>query len=415
VVELRRVRAGDLAPNPANWRRHPERQRAALRSLLRQVGYADALLARREGEALVLVDGHLRQSLDPDQVVPVLVLDVTAAEAETLLATLDPLAAMARPDPGTLAALLDRVQATGAAVAELLAQVARSAGLPARPVLADPEEVPEPPAAPRTRPGDLWALGPHRLLCGDARSERDVARLMGGERADVLWTDPPYGVAYRGRTPRRLRIAGDEGSQSGELLRRAFARAGAVLAPGAPLYVCHPAGPGGVGFLQAFLDQGWRLRQTLAWVKDVPVLGHADYHYRHEPIAYGYAPGGGRRGRGAGGWYGGQDQSSVLEVPRPRASRSHPTVKPVELVRRCLANSSTRGDRVLDPFAGSGSTLVAAELSGLLGYGMEIDPAYCDVAVERWEALTGERAVRTAAPRSRSPRAGRTGGGRGAA
>jgi len=122
------------------------------------------------------------------------------------------------------------------------------------------------------------------------------------------------------------------------------------------------------------------------------VLGHADYHYRHEPIAYGYTQGSGRRGRGAKGWYGGNSQCSVIEVPRPAASRDHPTMKPVELIRRCLLNSSKEGFRVLDPFCGSGSTLVACELMGRRGYGMEIEPSYCDVAVARFEALTGEKA-----------------------
>src|SRR5438094_10585893 len=134
VVDLLRVRASDLAPNPANWRRHPDRQRSALRGLLRQIGYADALLARRDGDRLVLVDGHLRQSLDPDQVVPVLVLDLDESEAEVLLLTLDPLAAMATPDPVALSDLLERVEASSAAVRELLASLARSAGLPMAPL-----------------------------------------------------------------------------------------------------------------------------------------------------------------------------------------------------------------------------------------------------------------------------------------
>ncbi len=358
VVELARVRAGDLVANPGNWRRHPERQRAALRGLLRGIGYADALLARREGEQLVLIDGHLRQSLDPEQVVPVLVLDVSAKEADTLLATLDPLAGMATADPGALVSLLERVRTSDQAVRDLLERVAREAGVARAPLLRDLEEVPALPETPRTRPGDLWVLGPHRLLCGDARDPAALARIMAGERADVLWTDPPYGVSYVGRTERALWIEGQ------------------------------------VVFLQAFSEQGWRLHQTLVWVKDAMVLGHADYHYRHEPIAYGYAGGAGRWGRGAKGWYGGNGEDSVIEVGRPRASPEHPTAKPVELIRRCLHNSSRRGDLVLDPFAGSGSTLVASELLGRRGLGVEIDPRYCDVAVARLEALTGEGARR---------------------
>jgi DNA modification methylase len=388
-----RVPARELRPNPRNWRRHPERQRAALRGILREIGYADALLARRDGGSLVLIDGHLRQSLNPRQVVPVLVLDVSAEEADTLLATLDPLAALATPDSDALAGLLSSVQTSSAAVKELLASLARSAGLPLRLPLVDPDEVPpEPPA--RSRPGDLWLIGRQRLLCGDATKSPDVVRLMAGERADMFWTDPPYGVNYVGKTRRALRVRGDVAGGLPELLSAAFSQASTILREGAALYVAHPAGALSVVFLQAFLAQGWRLHQTIVWVKDRMVLGHADYHYRHEPIAYGYTQGGGRRGRGANGWYGGNSQSSVIEVPRPAASREHPTMKPVELIRRCLVNSSKEGSRVLDPFCGSGSTLVACELMGRRGYATEIDPAYCDVAMSRLEALTGEEARR---------------------
>ena len=141
------------------------------------------------------------------------------------------------------------------------------------------------------------------------------------------------------------------------------------------------------------MGQGWRLHQTLVWVKDALVLGHADYHYRHEPILYGYKPGGGRRGRGANGWYGDNTQTSVLEVERPRASREHPTMKPSALIELALTNSSQRGDLVLDPFAGSGSTLIACERTGRSARLIELDPSYCDVIVARYERLTGTAAT----------------------
>jgi DNA modification methylase len=400
VTELVRLRAGDLVPNPSNWRRHPDHQRAALRGLLREIGYADALLARREGEDLVLIDGHLRQGLDPDQIVPVLVLDVNEAEARTLLATLDPLAALAVPDPDALARLLESVKSSSGAVNDLLEGLARDAGLALARLRTDPDEAPPLPEEPRTRPGDLWLLGEHRLLCGDATKAEDVARLMNGERADQLLTDPPYGVDYVGKTARELRITGDTQQGLGGLLAASFARAGEVLAEGAAIYVFHPAGPQSVTFLEAFLAQGWRLHQTLVWVKESLVLGHADYHYRHEPIAYGYASGGGRRGRGGAGWHGGDAQDSVLEVARPAASREHPTMKPVELVGRLLENSSAPGERVLDPFCGSGSTLVAAQLLRRRAFCMELDPRYCDVIVERYERASGNEATREATPNS---------------
>lgn len=208
----------------------------------------------------------------------------------------------------------------------------------------------------------------------------------------------------RGKTPRKLRIAGDDAKGLERLLRDAFSAVGEVLAPGARIYVAHPAGPLSVAFAQAFVSQGWRLHQTLVWVKDSMVLGHADYHYRHEPILYGYAPGQGRWGRGGKGWYGGAAQTSVLEVPRPAASPEHPTAKPVELIVRCLRNSSIEEDAVLDPFAGSGSTLIASELLGRRAFALELDPCYCDVIVSRWEQVTGRKAVKVKAARGRGSR-----------
>src|SRR5439155_1168215 len=296
IVELVRVRAGELTENPSNWRRHPAAQRAALRGLLQEVGYADALLARRDRDWLVLIDGHLRKSLDPDQVVPVLVLDVSEAEADKLLVALDPLAALARPDPEALSRLLGRVGTESDGLADLFEGLAREARAAFSRLLASPEEIPEE-VEPRTRPGDLFLVGAHRLLCGDARRADDLRRLMGQARADLLLTDPPYGVGYVGKTPRALRIRGDEATGLRELLRAAFSRVGEVLRAGAPIYLFSPAGELSVVFAQAFVAQGWRLHQTLVWVKDAPVLGHADYHYRHEPILYGYVPSETRRGR----------------------------------------------------------------------------------------------------------------------
>ena len=260
------------------------------------------------------------------------------------------------------------------------------------PLEVDEEELPPVPAEPRTKPGDLYRLGSHRLLCGDAREAEDYARLMDGERAELLCTDPPYGVDYVGKTKRRLRIEGDAASGLSELLSDAFEAADPALCPGSPLYVAHPAGPLAATFYAAFTAAGWSLRQTLIWVKDRFSLGRSDYHYRHEPILYGFKPGEGRLGRGGRGWHGGNAEDSVIEVARPRASREHPTAKPAELIARLVRNSSPRGALVLDPFAGSGSTLAACESLGRRARLIELDPAYADVIVARWEALSGEAA-----------------------
>jgi DNA modification methylase len=262
------------------------------------------------------------------------------------------------------------------------------------PEAAGEDEPPPLPEEAETRPGDVYVLGDHRLVCGDARDPQTYARLLGEEHCEAMWTDPPYGVDYEGKTKERLRIASDGAAGLEALLSESFAAADTALSPGARLYVAHPAGELALTFGGCFVRQGWRLRQTLVWVKDAFVLGRSDYHYRHEPILYGHKPAEGRIGRGAAGWFGDNAQDSVLEVPRPRQSAEHPTTKPPELVERCLRNSTRRGELVLDPFGGSGSTLVACEQAGRSARLLELDPRFCDVIVARWERLTGRGARR---------------------
>jgi DNA modification methylase len=223
---------------------------------------------------------------------------------------------------------------------------------------------------------------------------------MHGDRAVCLWTDPPYGVAYTGGTKDALTIANDTADGLEGLLGAALGNAEHCLAPGASFYIAHPAGPLTLTFQQVVATLGWRLRQTLVWVKDSLVLGHADYHYRHEPILYGFLPGPGRKGRGSAGWYGDDRQTTVFEIPRPKRSEQHPTMKPVALISAMLANSTKRNDLVLDPFAGSGSTLLACEELGRTARVLELDPRYCDVIVNRWEQATGNTAERIPARNS---------------
>jgi hypothetical protein len=197
IRELRRVKAGELRPNPKNWRTHPQAQQDALRGVLAEVGIADALLARELPDgSLMLVDGHLRADTDPSVEWPVLILDVDDAEADKLLATFDPLAGMAEADPVKLDALLREVDTGSEALQKMLAELADEAGLYQGNGEVVEDEVPEPPADPVTKPGDLWLLGEHRLLCGDSTKAEDVARVLGDRKPFLMVTDPPYGVEY---------------------------------------------------------------------------------------------------------------------------------------------------------------------------------------------------------------------------
>jgi site-specific DNA-methyltransferase (adenine-specific) len=264
------------------------------------------------------------------------------------------------------------------------------------PALTDVDDVPDPPAEPLSKPGDIWHLGPHRVLCGDSTDVAAVETMLDGDRADCMWTDPPYGVDYVGKTKDSLTIQNDGAADLPELLAGAFATATAALKPGAPVYIAHPPGPLSLDFAHAFQNAGWLLRQTLIWVKDSMVLGRSDYHYRHEPIYYGFTdpePGSGRLGRGGDRWHGDNSQTSILEVPKPPRNEDHPTMKPVELVTRCLTNSCPPGGIIYEPFGGSGTTLLAAHTTGRVARVVELDPRYVDVICRRFQEHTGTQPV----------------------
>lgn len=259
----------------------------------------------------------------------------------------------------------------------------------------DPDDVPEPPAAPQSRRGDVWLLGPHhRLVCGDSTDARNIEAALSGQPADCVWTDPPYGVAIVGGShalPPEERLAqggltiqNDALDPAGlrELLAKAMGAAAAACKPGACWYVAAPARPLHLEFATVLRDLGiWR--QTLVWVKDQFVFGRSDYHYRHEPIFYGWTPGAAHRAVPD------RTQDTVWEIPRPKRSEQHPTMKPVELVARALENSTDPRGLVLDPFAGSGTTLIAAYQTGRVAALVEVDPLYCDVILSRFAAHTG--------------------------
>jgi len=239
----------------------------------------------------------------------------------------------------------------------------------------------------QVKTGDLWQIGEHRLLCGDSTKEQDINKLMGGDKAVCMWTDPPYGVEYVGKTKDALTIENDGAENLPELLSSAFLVADSILEEGAPIYVAHPPGALQMVFDKCFVDVGWRFHETLVWVKDSMVMGHSDYHYKHEPIIYGW------KGKNRF-WYSGRDQVSVFEIARPKRSSEHPTMKPPELVEACLYNSTTTGDITFEPFAGSGTTMVACHNIKRRCYANELSPNYCAVILERMSTAFPELEIK---------------------
>ena len=241
---------------------------------------------------------------------------------------------------------------------------------------------------PVTKRGDLWIMGGHRLLCGDARNVDDMARLMGGAKADLLLTDPPYNVDYVGKTKDALKIDNDRMSNADfrAFLLEAFTAARQSMKAGAAFYIWH-ADSNGYDFRGACMDAGWKVRQCLIWEKDILVLGRQDYQWQHEPCLFGWNEGAGHA------WYSDRKQTTILRFDKPTRSKEHPTMKPVPLFGYLVQNSSKPGDIVLDPFSGSGTTVIAAEQLDRTAYVMELNERYCDVIVKRWEEQTGEKAV----------------------
>jgi DNA modification methylase len=278
------------------------------------------------------------------------------------------------------------------------------------------DEIPSLPEKSTSVLGDIWILGRHRLMCGDSTSLDAVEKLTDGKLVDMVWTDPPYNVAYEGGTGMTIQNDDMSDGQFKQFLTDAFLTAFAVTKKGGPIYIAH-ADSEGINFRTAMTDAGWDQKQTLIWVKNSLVMGRQDYQWQHEPILYGWKPG------AAHCWYGFRNKTTVInddvklssldkkelikiitsmqnaqkttiiKEDKPHRNDIHPTMKPVALVQTMLENSSQERDVVLDLFGGGGSTLIASEKTNRQARLMELDPKYCDVIVKRWEDFTGKKAT----------------------
>ena len=437
IVRFERVTASQLQPNPKNWRKHPEAQQNALRGVLAEIGFASAVLARETPEGgLRLIDGHLRTETMGNALVPVLVLDLDDAEEAKLLATFDPLGAMAETDSAALDALLREVETSNEDLANMLEELAEEAGIleGAEPEVTE-DEVPEPPANPITKPGDLWLLGDHRLLCGDSTKADDVERLMAGQRINVAFTSPPYASQRKYDESSGFKpIHPDSFVKWWESIQQSVKDR--IADDGSFFVNIKPACEGLERLLYVFdlviamkRDWGWLFAEEFCWERSgIPQQVVRRFKNQFEPV-YQFAVGEWKfnprdvmhasenvpqaMGKGAGDTNAARRQGKVSAVepneikagmayPGNRlptfssthAAMGHSAAFPVGLPSFFIRAYSDKGDNVYEPFCGSGTTLIAAEQLGRKCYGMEISPQYCDVIVKRWEKLTGRQATR---------------------
>ncbi len=425
-----------LLANPANWRIHPKAQQDALAGALDQIGWVQQVLVnRRTG---FVVDGHARVALAlsrGEPTVPVLYVDLAPDEEALVLATLDPIGAMAGRDDEKLRALLADVSVDDAGLLALLGDLG---GSEPKTGLTDPDDVPAPPDEPYVQPGDLYRLGDHRILCGDATDPAAVARLLDGAAPTLLATDPPYGVqldqtwrdgVYNGSRkrvkgwgvgaggakPYMMREVpsepGDEPAEpnaggrgrtkgyrhtsiSGDI--RADWSEAFALVPSLEVGYVWYASAHTLEVLQGLVAIGFEFAAQIVWDKGLFSIGRSWYHWNHEPCFVVRKPGLSNL------FIGEHDQATIWRAPSPKRIGSgskerkedHPTQKPIVLSEIPIRNHLRPGESVYEPFSGSGTTLMAAETLGRRCYAMEIDPKYVQVAIERWERFTGKQMER---------------------
>lgn len=390
---IRSVPIADVKEYGRNSRTHSKLQVGQIAESIKAFGWTNPLLIDETG---TLIAGHGRlaaaKSLAMTEVPCIEISGLSEDQRRALVIADNKLALNAGWDDEALAseiALLDSVSfgldVLGFSAAEMnkllnFDFVGKS----------DADAAPAAPEIPVSRAGDIWSMGAHRVMCGDSTSVESVKALVGGggQLVDMLLTDPPYNVAYEGKTKDALKIQNDAMGDTAfrQFLKDAFVAADAVMKAGAVYYIWH-ADSEGYNFRGACADVGWDVRQCLIWKKQAMVMGRQDYHWQHEPCLYGWKSGASHL------WATDRKQTTILEFDRPQRNGEHPTMKPVALFEYQMLNNTKGSDVVLDLFGGSGTTVIAAEKNGRQARLMELDPKYCDVIVNRWQEFTGQTAT----------------------
>lgn len=421
-----------LKPYERNARTHDAAQVSKIAASITEFGFTNPILVD-SADGIIAGHGRLMAAKELGLTeVPVIVLDhLTDAQRRAYILADNRLALDAGWDESLLAEELAALQGEGFDLGltgfneDEISDLLDGAGGDDDEPPGDENEVPEVPARPVSRRGDVWILGNHRLICGDSTNLTDIERLAAGDQIECLWTDPPYNVAYEG-TAGSIKNDDMEDGAFRQFLHDAFVCAFTVMKPGGAAYVAH-ADTEGYNFRGAFRDAGFKLSGCLIWRKNSLVLGRSDYQWQHEPILYGWKEGTAHR------WYGARNKTTMVEFDgglfdqigereyqitigeqtliiegdnllvrearptviteeKPKRNAEHPTMKPVPLIERFLLNSTKRGDTVLDLFGGSGSTLIACEKLGRIARLCELDEKFVDVIVRRWQEFTGKAA-----------------------
>ena len=398
-THIERWPTAKLVPYARNARTHSEEQVAQIAASIVEFGFTNPILAGSDG---VIVAGHGRLAAAQKlglNTVPVVVLDhLTPTQRRALIIADNRIAENAGWDDAMLRIELQSLQEDGFnlditgfdayALAEIMAgEETTVAGQ------TDDDAVPEVSATPISRPGDVWELGNHRLVCGDATDPKSYELLMADAKADMVFTDPPYNVDYANSAKDKMR-GKDRPILNDNLGDGFYDFLLAALTPmlercAGATYIAMSSSELDT-LQQAFRAAGGKWSTFIIWAKNTFTLGRADYQRQYEPILYGWPEGENRH------WCGDRDQGDVWNIKKPQKNDLHPTMKPVELVERAIRNSSRPGDIVLDPFGGSGTTLIAAEKTGRIGWLIELDPKYVDVIVRRWQDWSGQEAYREA-------------------
>lgn len=418
-MEIIKVRLADLVPYAGNAKLHPPEQIEQIKESIRLFGFNDPIAIDPDN---VIIEGHGRvlalEQLGYEEVECIRLAHMTDEQRRAYTLIHNKLTMNSGFDLEILEAELSAIEGIDMGAFDLSLGNIQIDDEPTEPEVEE-VDVPETGHSSRIKPGEVWKLGRHRLMCGDSTKTADVEKLMAGKQADLLVTDPPYNVDYEGTAGK---IENDHMADDAflEFLTAAFRAADGAMHPGAAFYIWH-ADSEGYNFRSACRATGWKVRECLIWKKNALVLGRQDYQWIHEPCLSGWKDG------AAHFFINDRKQTTVLENPelldfhrmkkeelvalldeiysdavpksvieedKPSRSELHPTMKPVKLIARQIRNSSKRGGVVLDLFGGSGTTLVTCEQMDRTCYMMEYDPKYAEVILERWEALSGETAVR---------------------